>query len=194
MKPTVIAGIVLLIVAAIIAIIALVQYLNSLHSSSIGGSTNVAGSSSCPDLQNQVNALQSEISNLQSQIQNYQSQVNALQSQLQQYQNIVNLRYSQTIVSGYTVNEPASQYVGIPFNAQYAGYVIVNVQSSTTTKTSVYIVLNTNDAGQIVSQKYNVGSGGVVYFPVLPGQVIVYIGNDNLFNGASQTVTITYVY
>ncbi|QXJ29552.1 Coiled-coil domain protein [Saccharolobus shibatae B12] len=187
MKARVIAGIVLLIVAIILALFIAMAYFNPSFINNAGGSGNATGSSSCPDLQNQVNTLQSQIASLQSQLQNYQSQ-------LQNYQNIVNLQDSQTIVNNYAINEPASQYYGIPFNAQYAGYVIVNVQSSTTTKTQVYIVENTNNAGQIVSQTYSIGSGGVVYFPVLPGQVTVYIGNSDFFNGASQTVTITYVY
>lgn len=170
-KIAIIIGIFILLL--VIGSIGLWLYFSTLFINNSGGSSNTIGSSACSNLQNEVNTLQSE---------------------LQQDQNIINLQESQIIENDYTVNQPASQYSGISFYAQYAGYVIVDVQSSTTTKTQVYIVENTNNAGQIVSQTYNIGSSGIVYFPVLPGQVTVYIGNSNFINGASETVTITYIY
>jgi len=131
---------------------------------------------------------------LESEVQFLRNQVQTLQSEVRNLQNIVNLKESVTLWHDQPINEGPGGYYSFSFNANYAGYVIVNVLSSTTSNTWVQIKIYNPSTGTIESQKYTVGYSGTVYFPVLPGTVTIYIGNSNLINGASQTVTITYVY
>ncbi|QCO29310.1 hypothetical protein DFR88_01390 [Metallosphaera sedula] len=152
-------------------------------------------------LQNEVNSLtnqnqqlQSNVTALLNEITTLQNEVNSLTNQNQQLQSIVNLQDTNTIANDYSVNQPAGQYSTISFTSNYAGYVTVNVLSSTTSKTTVTIVESTNNGQTITSQTYNVGTSGTVVFPVLPGNINIEIGNNNLINGASETVTITYTY
>jgi hypothetical protein len=98
----------------------------------------------------------------------------------------------QFLVNDQTINEPAGSAYDFTFNIQYPGFIVVMVLSSTTSNTYVEISgtsINgwTYDSGQI-----SVGTGGNVYFPVVPGQVTVAIGNTNMLNGATETVTIIY--
>lgn len=105
-----------------------------------------------------------------------------------------NVPITNTIVQNDAVNEPAGGAAVISFPVYHSGYIIVDVETSTTTNTWVQIVENDTSAGNVASQQYSVGDSGTVNFPVLPGYVYVYIGNSNLFNGASETVTIMCVY
>jgi len=150
-----------------------------------------------PQSSTQVNNLatgQTSNSNSGSSCYNLESEVQSLQSQVQNLQNIVNLQNSDTLWQDYTINEGSGGSYYFSFTANYAGYVIVDVLSSTTSNTWVQIEINNPSTGTIESQQFTVGYSGTVYFPVLPGTVTIYIGNSNLINGATQTVTITYVY
>ncbi|MCH1771537.1 MULTISPECIES: hypothetical protein [Metallosphaera] len=176
MKKSAIIGVV--IILGIIVIVSLFFYFDV---GKINTSIPVTTSNS------NVTALLNEIATLK-------GEVNNLTSQNQQLQSIVNLQDTNTIVNDYSVNQPAGQYSTISFTSNYAGYVTVNVLSSTTSKTTVTIVESTNNGQTITSQTYNVGASGTVVFPVLPGNINIEIGNNNLINGASETVTITYTY
>nr|WP_011264485.1 hypothetical protein [Sulfolobus neozealandicus]CAH89331.1 hypothetical protein [Sulfolobus neozealandicus] len=132
--------------------------------------------------------------NLESEVQSLENEVQTLQGEVQNYQNIVNLQNSDTLWQNYPAQEGPGGSFEFYFTANYAGYVIVDVVSSSTSNTWVQIEINNPSTGTIESQQYTVGYSGTVYFPVLPGTVYIYIGNSNLINGASQTVTITYVY
>jgi hypothetical protein len=44
------------------------------------------------------------------------------------------------------------------------------------------------------NQQISVGSNGIATFPVMPSSIEVRIGNTDLLNGATETVTITYYY
>jgi hypothetical protein len=98
----------------------------------------------------------------------------------------------QILVNDQTVNEPAGSAYDFNFNIQHAGYIEVIVSSSTTSNTYVEISGTSIEGWTYDSGQISVGSGGTVYFPVVPGQVTVAIGNTNMFNGATETVTIIY--
>ncbi|WP_410713512.1 hypothetical protein [Caldisphaera sp.] len=106
---------------------------------------------------------------------------------------IVNLENSTTLANDQTVNEPAGQNSSLSYYISYAGYVEVEVLSSTTSNTYVE-VSGAYNGGSYSSGEISVGTGGTVLFPVLPGTVTITIGNTNVFSGATQTVTILYVY
>jgi hypothetical protein len=106
---------------------------------------------------------------------------------------VVNLENTTTLVNDQTVSEPAGSTYDFNFNIQYAGYIEVEVSSSTTSNTYVEVYGVYND-WPYSSGWISVGSGGTVYFPVVPGTVTVYIGNTNSFSGATQTVSVVYYY
>jgi len=140
------------------------------------------------------NLATAQSSNSGSSCYNLESEVQSLENEVQNLQNIVNLQNSDTLWQNYPINEGSGGSYYFSFTANYAGYVIVDVVSSSTSNTWVQIEINNPSTGTIESTQYTVGYSGTVYFPVLPGTVTIYIGNSNLINGASQTVTITYVY
>ncbi|MCY0860576.1 MAG: cell division protein ZapB [Sulfolobaceae archaeon] len=165
----------------------------------LGIANNTSEANKISQLQSQISQLESQTSNLQAQNSQLQGEINSLksensqlQAQVSQLQSIISLSDSETLVSEQTVSEPAGQTYEWGFSLSYPGYLIVTVQSSTTTKTYVEVVWNYN--GVSYSNTINVGSGGTAEFPVLPTTVYVYVGNNNFFNGATETVSITYVY
>jgi len=114
---------------------------------------------------------------------------------------LLHLENETTLVSNQTVSEPAGSAYDFNFNIQYAGYIEVIVSSSTTSNTYVEISgtysppsswHSPNEGWTYSSGKISVGTGGTVFFPVVPGTVTVYIGNTNAFSGATETVTIVY--
>ena len=92
------------------------------------------------------------------------------------------------------INQPAESYTYYTFNISYAGYITVDVLSSTISNTWVEIIGYSSNGISYSSGQITVGSSGTVSYPVLPGTVQVEIGNPNFFGGASETVTITYTY
>jgi hypothetical protein len=176
------------------------------------------------NLQNQVNDLNSDKSTLQSQLNSlytsYQDYVsthsysdtefnslfteyNSLNAEYGSYvtahgwtntevSDIANLAYSDIWVNNQTVSQPASYYSYWTVSTGYAGYVSVNVQSSTTTNTFVEVVWSAY--GISYDNKITVGASGTAVFPVLPASIQVRVGNTNLANGATETVTIIYYY
>jgi hypothetical protein len=102
-----------------------------------------------------------------------------------------------TIADRQTINQQAGKSNYWTVNAQYAGYIFVYIDSSTTDQafTRVSYTSGTSTHKITYDQKENIrSSGGWACFPVLPGTVTVYIGNTNLINGATHTATIEYWY
>jgi len=157
--------------------------------------------SSYNSLQSQYQALQSSYASLQNQYSSLQSSYNSLQSQYQalqssyaSLQSIANLQQTTTWVNAQTVSEGPSSDYPWSFSTSYAGYVTVTVSSSTTSNTWIEIYGISSNGITYNSYEISVGYSGTVYYPVLPGTVYVYVGNNNLVNGATETVTITYTY
>jgi hypothetical protein len=74
---------------------------------------------------------------------------------------------------------------------EYAGFVKVQVSFSTTNETSIEAIFS----GYVLEydNTLNIGSHGSVYFPVLPGELGIWMTNPSPDN-ATETVTITYYY
>jgi len=173
------------------------------------------------NLQNQVSSLTTDKNNLQSEFnslnttyQNYISthtytntQYSSLNTTYQNYKtthshtdseynllnDIVNLDKSTVLVNSQTISQPANSYTYWTFSASYAGYISVNVESSTTTNTFVEVVYTSH--GVNYDERITVGTSGTAAFPVLPSNNIqVRVGNTNLISGATETVTVTYHY
>ena len=143
----------------------------------------------------QITSLQGQISDLNSQISSLNSQIINLQSQVNNLNSIVNLAKSTVWIDDQTISQPASSYTHWTpaFSASYAGYVSVWVQTSTTTNTYVRVIYTAY--GVNYDNQIGVGTGGTAVFPLLPcSSIDIRVGNTNLINGATETVTITYHY
>lgn len=163
-----------------------------------------------------ITSLQSQLDQLQSTYNNYQashhhtdsdydsytsthshtnSEYDAIQNQMIDLTNTLNLGKSTVWVNDQTVNQPSGSYTDWTpfFSASYCGYAKVQVFTSTTTNTYVRVIYASN--GVNYDNQISVGSSGTAVFPILPSSSIdIRIGNSNLFNGATETVTITYYY
>jgi hypothetical protein len=134
-------------------------------------------------------------------------QISSLNSKVNDLTDIANLNESMVWVNDTTVTQTASNYTHWFFTPRYAGYVSVNVLSSTTSNTYVrviYIFGAVNYDNQI-----SVGVSGTAVFPVsyayipptqntlLPPLIPPFeirVGNTNLVGNATETVTVTYHY
>jgi len=112
---------------------------------------------------------------------------------------LLNLENETTLVNDQTVSEPPGSAYEFSFTIQYAGYIEVIVSSSTSPSTYVQVIgkyyplwVASNTGWTYGSGQMQVGYGGTVYFPVVPGSVAVYIWNNNANSGATETVTIIY--
>ena len=126
-------------------------------------------------------------------ISSLQNQANSLNNQVNSLNNIINLNQYTVWVNEQTVSQPAGSYTYWVYPANYAGYVVVSVQSSTTPNTYVGVYWSSHGANYYYNT--TVGTSGTAVFPVLPtSSVYVVVGNSNLFTGATETVSITYWY
>jgi len=105
---------------------------------------------------------------------------------------LTKLQFSATWVNSQTINQPANVYTQYTTTANYAGYVYVNIEASTTNNTYVEVVWSYK--GINYDNTISVGTDGTAVFPVLPSSVRVNVGNTNQLGGATETVTITYHY
>jgi hypothetical protein len=142
----------------------------------------------------QLNTFKDDYNTLNSQYNTLVGQYNTLLSQYASQANITYLADSQIWVNSYALNQPAGNYSYWNESASYAGYVIVNVQSSTTNNTYAEVTYNSS-YGVSYGQAIIVGTSGTAAFPILPSTNIqVGVGNTNLLEEANETVTITYYY
>jgi len=150
-------------------------------------------------------SLNSQVTSLQAQMASLQNQVQSLTDTLTEYKSVV-LFDNQT-------SQEANNYTSWHFLANYSGYIIAQVTSSTW---NAYIQVSWYN--EVIDYHYNktagAGYGGWGIFPVVAGLYTAYppppyrpglgsfnptdveirVGNTNLINGATETVTITYYY
>lgn len=145
----------------------------------------ISGSSDRNELQAQVDDLERENARLQSDLDQKNAEIVDLNK-------IINLQESSVWVNDETVNNTPNSYTYWKPSASYAGYVVVNVETSTTSNTYARVIYNSH--GVDYDESITVGSSGNAVFPILPGTIEVRVGNTNLLNGATETVTVTYYY
>jgi hypothetical protein len=116
-----------------------------------------------------------------------------LQGQVNDLNSTLNLEKSEVGVNSQTVSQPADNYTFWIPSCSYAGYLSVQVESSTTDKT--YTEVLWNSYGINYDNRISVGTNGTGIFPVLPSRIVeVRVGNTNTVGNATETVTITYYY
>jgi predicted PurR-regulated permease PerM len=107
------------------------------------------------------------------------------------FQAIANLARSITWVDSKTVSIQAGYETVWNATATYAGYVSVDVYSSTTS--NIYARVTYSSYGVDYDKNMTVGMGGTAVFPVLPASIQISIGNLGTAV-ANATVTIIYHY
>jgi hypothetical protein len=147
--------------------------------------------------QNNYNNLQKQNKQFQAwldgNITSYTSQINSLNSQITDQQSILDLQKQEVVVNQYSVNQGAGGVsVVVARSFLYSGYLHI---SSTSTTSSASITLQYWFGGKLYSSTQTVGTSGDILFAILKtDSATVYVGNSNILNGASHTITITYYY
>ena len=122
------------------------------------------------------------------------AQVFSLNSQLSEATDIAKLKTEYVwVTSGTSVTQQPNQYTEWQFTTQYAGYVTIYVLDSTSDKTYVQVIYESSGV-VFNSGKVDVTSRGIESFPVLPGNIIIRIGNNEPANAASETLAVTLHY
>jgi hypothetical protein len=124
---------------------------------------------------------------------NANTQIDNLQNQINEFNAIGNLTVSTVWVNNQTVSQQAGSYTTWSESADYAGYVSIQVFSSTAANT--YSNVTYSSHGVNYNTQINVGANGTAFFPVLPSSnIIVAVGNGLSSGSATENVTITYYY
>lgn len=178
-------------------IIALVAYLpttaqiNSLNTQIAQKNQTITG------LNLQITALQSQIASLNSSntnVQYLQNQISTLQQQMDSLYNVLYLNASALLVNNQAFSMAPYSNVTVwdqpDTPLQYAGYLTVQVQSSSNL---MYIQVSYNSYGIAYDNVVEVGNSTVA-FPVLPGPVVIVVGNTELTDSVTATLTAIYQY
>jgi uncharacterized coiled-coil protein SlyX len=145
----------------------------------------------------QITALQSQIDSLNSSSTNVdymQNQIDSLEQQIQSLYNVLYLNVSAFLVNAQDFS--MQPYTNITIwdqpdtPLQYSGYVTVQVQSSSNL---TYVQLLYNSYGVVYDNVVEVGNSTVA-FPVLPGPVVIVVGNTELTDSVTATVSAIYHY
>jgi flagellar basal body-associated protein FliL len=163
-------------------------------------------------LQSTYNDYVSSHHNTNSEYDSLQAQNTNLQNEVDDLDAIVHIAKSSTWTNSEIINQPANSYWSFSIRPSstnqvtYAGYVAVQVHSSTTDKTyvrviySTYVITSITDGHASVTaldydNQISVGASGTAVFPVIPISILeIRIGNTDPINGATETVTIRYYY
>ena len=117
---------------------------------------------------------------------------NTLKDERDYLSDIALLKKSAVFIEHETANQPANSYTQWQVSNSYAGYISVYVESSTTSNTYVRVIYS--KYGVDYDETITVGTSGTAVFPALPTTISVRVGNTNLINGATETVTAVYFY
>jgi len=133
----------------------------------------------------------SMIDNKNSKISDLNQQITSLSSQVADLTSIANLNKSTAWLNFKNVSIQAGYENVWNFISTYAGYVSVQVFSSTAD--NIYVRVNYHSHGVNYDNQINVGMGGTAVFPVLPASIQISVGNPGM-TAATTTVTIIYNY
>jgi cell division protein FtsB len=137
----------------------------------------------------QVASLQNSLDVSNSTIENLQDGVETLNAQVQNYLSLIYMNMSAYLFSNEPISLNASTYAPVfQQTLDYAGYVGVSVQSTSNT-TYVQVVYSSFKVNY--SQNVTVGASGTAYFPVLPGNVEIRVGNTETYTAGFDFVNAT---
>jgi uncharacterized coiled-coil protein SlyX len=192
-------GLICIILAAgLVGVIAVYMPMVSSLESQIAekNSTILSLNSQVSSLNSQILALQADLEQLNSTIDDYREAQAAAQEafnfQVESLLSIIYLNESEYLFTprSFTLaaNTSDAVYNG---NIVYAGYVSVDVASSSNT---TYLQVAYSSYGVNYNQNVTVGTGGSAVFPVLPGDITVVIGNTELVDDVTGTASAIYRY
>lgn len=138
-----------------------------------------------------INDKNSMINDKNSQISDLNQQVSSLSSHVGNLSSIVNLAKSIIWINFENVSISAGYENVWNATADYAGYVSVQIFSSTAD--NIYVRLTYHSYGVNYDNQINVGTGGTAVFPVLPAAIQMSIGNPSMTD-ATMMVSIIYYY
>jgi cell division protein FtsL len=156
-------------------------------------------------LQSQITSLESQISqnpnstvyqnqitSLNEQISSLNEQISYLNDQLSGYYNVAIMNSSSILLSQQLVTQDANSTTSIFSSAiYYAGYVTIQATASANT---TFVEVNYSYAGSTFDYNKTIGTSGTAVFPVLPGTLLINIGNTNQTAANNATVSATYYY
>jgi hypothetical protein len=147
----------------------------------------------------EISLLNSQISNLQNQISDLNAQITAKDSQISDLQNQVNDLNGTVNLKKYTlwINETVNQSAGSEkvweFSPSYAGYIVVEVESSSS---NTSVLVRSESYGAFLTVDSQVGLRGRFVFPVLPcsfgEDVIIKVYNDE--DDVTLSILVIYYY
>ena len=124
-----------------------------------------------------------------------QLQISQLQAEINSLNNVIYMNASGILVSSqaFSIDPSTNTTVWDQTNTPliFPGYVTVQVASSSNT-TFVEVAYATY--GVVYDSVVKVGTSGTAAFPVLPGTIIIGLGNTETNNTVTGTVTATYYY
>ncbi len=185
------------VILAVGLVVALIVYLPanaqiaSLNAQLQQNSQTIAG------LNSRISSLDSQVASLNSSTSNVallQNQISSLQAQLANYENILSFNASGAFLNQDFSMEPSTNdtiWNQPTSNFQYAGYVTVALQSSSPT---TFVELSYNSFGITYDNVITVGTNGTASFPILPGNVIISLGNNEISNNVTGSVSATYYF
>ena len=138
-----------------------------------------------------ISVYSSMVSDRDSEISALNQQIAATNSQIANSTLIINLVKSVTWVPFQNVTIQAGYELGWNATALYAGYVSVQVYTSSSSNTKVHVTYSSH--GVNYDSTIIVGMGGTAVFPVLPATVNVSVINPDTTD-ATARVNIVYYY
>lgn len=150
----------------------------------------------------ETSQLSSRISSLETQVSSLESQVNSLQAEKSDLTAIVELRKMLQVIPSQTFILSAGEERTIAtFQASYAGFVTVFLESTTQSTANSYVEVSYSYGSTIV-KSYSfretgsslIGVTSVLQAPVLPAAITISFANTNLSNGVSARILATYFY
>ncbi|MDR0797898.1 MAG: hypothetical protein LBE70_04195 [Nitrososphaerota archaeon] len=156
---------------------------------------NYSGRPSTDDLESQVTSLQNQINSLNSKVSDYEKQIDDLTDENKEYASIIALEENMVLIGGITYEQDIDNETVISeCELYYAGYLEIQVESTSDT-TYIQVSYKHNDLE--FNQTVTVGQEGTAYFPVLPGDITIILGNtetDVETETVDTTVTVTYIF
>ena len=116
-----------------------------------------------------------------------------MESQIADLNSILNLEKTEYVVKDYAVNQGANNFTKVSVRSyQYSGYLLI---SGTSTTNNAWVKLDYLFDGKVYSFIQTLGTSGELFFAIpKTSSAIIYAGNNNPSDGATETLTIAYHY
>ncbi|MGB9958904.1 MAG: hypothetical protein ACPLKQ_00055 [Candidatus Bathyarchaeales archaeon] len=138
-----------------------------------------------------ISSLNSQISTFQSNIKSKDSQINSLNSTILTLYSYLYLNASTVLVYTSISQEANSSSTLWNYALQFAGYIVVYVQSSSNT---TYVELSYSYREVNYRNIVTVGTNGTAAFPVLPTSVKINVGNTDTVSPVTTSIMAIYYY